>query len=164
MFQEKMTQLINCKLAKTRSQVRDNDQGFSLIEVLIAITIFSIGLLAVASMQSTSIDSSSSAMTQTEVAAWAADRVEALMALPYHDSALDAGTYGSAVSQGNDGIDNDWDGTIDEAGETGSLNTITWTIQEDTPINNTKTITVTVTSTREGGKTVTLEMTKVDII
>jgi type IV pilus assembly protein PilV len=164
MFHEKTTQLFKSCLVKTRNQVRDDSQGFSLIEVLIAITIFSIGLLAVASMQSTSIDSSSSAMVQTEVAAWAADRVESLMAIPYHDSALDAGTYGSAVSQSSDGIDNDWDGAIDEAGETGSLNTITWTIQEDTPINNTKTITVTVTSTREGGKTVTLEMTKVDII
>jgi len=164
MFQKKTMQLLRSNFENYRNQVRDDSQGFSLIEVLIAIAIFSIGLLAVASMQSTSIDSSSSAMVQTEVASWAADRVEALMALPYHDSALDTGTYGSAVSQSSDGIDNDWDGTIDEAGETGSLNTITWTIQEDTPINNTKTITVTVTSTREGGKTVTLEMMKADII
>ena len=141
-----------------------NEQGFSLIEVLIAISIFSIGILAIASMQTTSIDSSSSAMVQTEVASWASDRIETLMALPYDDAALEPGTYGSAVSTATDGIDNDWDGIIDEIGETGTRNTITWTIQEDIPINNTKTITVTVTSTREGGKTVTLEMTKVDII
>ena len=130
--------------------LKDNHQGFSLIEVLIAISIFSIGILAIASMQSTSIDNSSSAMMQTEMSAWAADRIETLIALPYSDAALDPGTYGSAVSQSTDGIDNDWDGNIDEIGEAGTLNTITWTIQEDTPINNTKTITVTVTSTREG--------------
>jgi prepilin-type N-terminal cleavage/methylation domain-containing protein len=57
--------------------------GFSLIEVLVAMTIFSIGILAVYSMQIHSIRGNSSARGITENITLASAKVEELMALPY---------------------------------------------------------------------------------
>ncbi len=141
-----------------------DDHGFSLIELMIALAIFSIGMMAISSMLMTSGLGNSKAFIQTEVATLASDRIVTLMALPYNDAALTAGTYGTAVDPATDGVDNDDDGTLDEAGETGTINTITWTITDDTPIDNTKTIQVTTITTRRGGKTVTLQMIKEDTI
>ena len=111
-----------------------------------AMTIFSIGILGVAAMQIASVKGNASARGVTDIATWAADRVEKLMALPYDDNRLSPGVY--SIAAGNltmttDGIDNDFDGLIDEGGETGPV-TIQWTIVQDTPVNNTKTVTITV--------------------
>ena len=80
---------------------RKNDsQGFSLIEVLIAISIFAIGFLAVAAMQITANKSTRRAVEITEATAIASDRMERLMALPYTDSLLDPGNH-PPEKQGN---------------------------------------------------------------
>ena len=50
-----------------------------------------------------------------------------------------------------DGIDNDQDGQIDEAGETGFI-TVSWEVVDDLPLTDTKTITVTVTRTTAFGR------------
>ena len=62
---------------------KNNIQGFTLIEVLIAISIFAIGFLAVAAMQITANKSTRRAVEVTEATAIASDRMEILMALPY---------------------------------------------------------------------------------
>jgi len=70
-----------------RSMVSKKD-GFSLIEVLIALTILAIGLLAIASLQVTSARGnffSNSLMQATYVAQ---DRLEFLKNLPFSDSLL----------------------------------------------------------------------------
>jgi prepilin-type N-terminal cleavage/methylation domain-containing protein len=62
------------------------EQGFTFIEVLIVIAIFSIGILAVAVMQVTAINTNTSARLAGEATALAANQLEALMALDYgHD-------------------------------------------------------------------------------
>jgi len=129
-----------------RRNEKKADHGFTIIEVLMAISIFAIGILGVAAMQMASVKGNASARGVTDIATWAADRVEKLMALPYDDSALSPGVY--SIAAGNltmttDGIDNDFDGLIDEGGETGPV-TISWTIIQDSPVNNTKTLTITV--------------------
>jgi hypothetical protein len=48
------------------------------------------------------------------------------------------------LAQDNDGVDNDYDGRIDEAGETGSVNVV-YTVIDDAVLPNTKSITVTAT-------------------
>jgi type IV pilus assembly protein PilV len=56
----------------TFSRVHINESGFTLLEVLIALTIFSVGLLGIAGMQITAIKTNSSSNTrsvQTDVAA-----------------------------------------------------------------------------------------------
>jgi prepilin-type N-terminal cleavage/methylation domain-containing protein len=77
-----------------------NDEGYTLIEVLIAIAIFSIGLLAIATMQVSSIRVNDTARRMTRRATIAQDRLEYLMSLGYTNAVLTSGghTDGSAPS------------------------------------------------------------------
>ena len=64
-------------------------RGFTLIEVLIAMAIFSIGILAVASMQIRSINLNASAQMQSEATTLAVEWLERLKMLPYDHTDLD---------------------------------------------------------------------------
>ena len=113
--------------AKTGIRKSKKDEGFTLIEVLIAISIFAIGLLAVATMQLSAIRVNSTAGQITTRITWAQDKLEELMALPYTDSQLQAA--GSPFQETTP------DGYY----------TISWTVTDNNPIPGTKLITVTVT-------------------
>jgi prepilin-type N-terminal cleavage/methylation domain-containing protein len=126
------------------NQSMRGNAGFTILEVLAALAIFSLGFMAIMVLQTQSIQGNARARGVTDVSVYAADRIEKLMALPFTDVNLVSGDY--APGQDVDGIDNNYDGWIDEANETGPL-TVTWTIADDWPILNTKTITVTVTNT-----------------
>jgi len=76
-------------LGEAGSLTRRAGKGFTLIEVLISITILAIGILAVASMQIMAIRGNEFARYQTLSQTWAADWLENLMALDYDDSDLD---------------------------------------------------------------------------
>jgi prepilin-type N-terminal cleavage/methylation domain-containing protein len=115
MFTKQATHTIKTK--------RDN-RGFTLIEVLIAMAIFSIGILAIGSMQVTSINSNARARMHTEGYTWVGDRIERLTTLSYDDDDLTAGDHGPVA-----------EGTY----------AISWFVQDDTPLTGTKAITVTVT-------------------
>ena len=119
------------------------ETGFTLIEVLIAIAIFSIGILAIAKMQLDSVSGNTSARMYTEAGMYITNRIEQLMALPYNDTLLD--------SAGNP--HEDTQGVYD----------ITWTVSDDTPMTNTKTIHVTITWTKYGSKTLTINFIKANI-
>ncbi len=71
------------KRNRIKSKKISESKGFTLIEVLIAMAIFSIGILAVGSMQLSATRGSSSARLSTEVAAIAQDRAETLILAPY---------------------------------------------------------------------------------
>jgi type IV pilus assembly protein PilV len=130
------------------------DQGFTLIEVLIAITIFAVGLLAVAAMQTSAITVNSTAGQITTRMTWAQDKLEELMALPYSDPPLE--DLGNPPS-GTDSAGNLHQETISD----GSDNyTISWAVTDDTPITGTKLITVTVTGK---GKTTQVSYVKPDM-
>jgi type IV pilus assembly protein PilV len=77
-----------------------NDKGYTLIEMLIAIAILSVGLLAVATMQISSIRVNDTARRMTRRATMAQDRLEYLMSLGYTNAVLTSGTHtdGSAPS------------------------------------------------------------------
>jgi len=64
--------------------------GFTLLEVIVAVSILTVGLLAVASMQTSAIQGNSLAVHVTEGTTWAQDRMETLLALPYSDAGLDS--------------------------------------------------------------------------
>jgi type IV pilus assembly protein PilV len=124
---------------KTALRKSKKDEGFTLIEVLIAISIFAFGLLAVATMQLSAIRVNSTAGQITTRITWAQDKIEELMALPYSDPLLE--DLGDPPS-GTDSAGNLHQETISE----GSVNyTILWTVTDDTLITGTKLITVTVT-------------------
>lgn len=113
--------------------------GFTIIEVMIAIAIFSIGILAAWALQHSSTRGNTHARHLTLAASAATDRLEQLSLLPYAHADLAAGAH--APVQNLDGIDNNFDGVIDEAGESGPLG-ITWLVADDVPIQRTKTIRV----------------------
>ncbi len=127
-----------------------SDQGgFTLIEVLIAMAIFAIGILGVAAMQLSSVRGNTSAGNVTANTFILKDRMESIMSLSYGNAVdLSAGVHTPA--QDADGVDNDADGTTDEAGESGPI-TISYTVADDTPVSRTKTITYTVTRTHAFG-------------
>ena len=101
------------------------EEGFTLIEILIALTIFAVGILAVAAMQTSAIKANAIAGKLTNLSTWGMDKIEELSARPYSDPLLDsAGNPHQEVS-------GDY--------------TITWTVIDDNPVTNTKNITVTVT-------------------
>jgi type IV pilus assembly protein PilV len=103
-----------------------NDQkGFSLIEILIAMTIFAIGVLALAEMQITAIRGNAFSSTTTDGTTLAQDRIEQLMNLPYDDGDLAEGNHGPVTL----GVCN-----------------VSWDVANG-PVPNTKTVNVSVTWT-----------------
>ena len=75
-------------------------KGFTLIEVLIVMAIFSIGILAVAAMQVTSTKSNASARRITEATALAENQIENLMQVSYDHADLNAATNPHGSTQG----------------------------------------------------------------
>mgnify|MGYP001571854805 FL=1 len=63
------------------------ENGFSLLEVLIALVILAIGLLAIAQMQITAIKGNAYGSEMTSASSLASNTLERLMALPYTDVA-----------------------------------------------------------------------------
>ena len=77
----------------------DKTGGYTLIEVLIAVAIFSIGIIGVGQMQLRSTSGNTNARIGTEASVWAQDQVETLMLLPYTHGDLNVGAHGP-VNQG----------------------------------------------------------------
>ena len=98
--------------------------GYTLIEVLVSLTIFAVGMLALASMQTTAIRMNSIAGKLTNLSTWGMDKIEELSALPYSDPLLDPAVNPHQEQVGD--------------------YTISWTVIDNNPITNTKNITVTV--------------------
>jgi type IV pilus assembly protein PilV len=119
--------------AETQMGKLKNEDGFTLIEVLVAITIFAVGLLAVAAMQNSAILMNSTAGKLTNLSTWGMDKIEELSALSYTDPWLE--TAGNPP--GNDSAGNTHQ-------EVSGDYTISWTVIDDNPLPSTKNITVTV--------------------
>ena len=133
----------------TEIRAMQNDAGFTLIEVLIAISILAVGLLGVAAMQTSAIQVNSAAGRMTTRMNWAQDKMEELKALPFSDPWLEAAGNPSGVdSAGNTHQETTSDGY-----------TVSWNVTDDSPVPNTKRIVVTVTGK---GKTSRLTCMKSD--
>jgi type IV pilus assembly protein PilV len=130
------------------------NRGYTLMEVLIAIAIFSIGFLAVGSMQIMAMRTGVNSRNQTTVLSIAKDRAEELEALPYTHADL-AGSAAPGTTHAPaadiDGIDNDENGIVDDEAPGSGQITITWNVIDDQPIAGTKSIRVTVTRTKVAG-------------
>ena len=103
--------------------------GFTLIEVLIALTIFAVGLLAIAAMQTSAIRMNSTGNRLTELSTVGIEKFEQLMSLPSTNAQLAAGTW------------------TDPSPPPGY--TVTWTVVQDAFAANTRRITLTVTRNGE---------------
>lgn len=120
-----------------------DNNGFTLIEILIAMVVLSIGILGLYSMQVTAIRGNKSANDLTEASRAASEVIEHIMHLDFSSSALSATAadeYHSSVELSDidltlphsvssvrwqvtdwsgDGVDNDADSEIDEEDEGG---------------------------------------------
>jgi len=119
---------------------RKYQDGFTLIEVMIAIFILVIGILGAMVMQEASIKGNSRAEHVTESANSASDRLEILMAMDYDDDDLvDANNDGEA------GLNNT--GSPDGQPSVQGNPAIYWNVAEDYPVLGIKTIRVIVRRT-----------------
>ena len=147
--------------------------GFTLLEVLAAILTFSIGMMAVASMQVAAIQGNSQSGSLTEAGIWAADKMEELLSKDFTDPELQD-TDGDGTNQdlnndwvdddgGNFGLDhaadpdsdgqpaNDTTGSQADFQETRGIYTVSWNVAAEVTTNNTRTVNVIVRWTDRGG-------------
>lgn len=102
------------------------EAGFTLVEVLIAISIFAVGLLAVAIMLDTAIQYNASARFINEATEIAHSQMEQLMNSPYDGAGLDE----ASSPHGPNPV---------------AKYKVSWVIRENIPITAIKTINLTVT-------------------
>jgi len=111
----------------------EDQQGFTLIELLLGITVFAIGLLAVAAMQVSAIRGNRLGGEWSRAAALAQMQVEALKTGDIVSGSLSVnGTY------------NDPNNPIDGTGNGGGIFNRSWEIQNNTPVPEAQTIQLTV--------------------
>ena len=123
--------------------------GFTLLEIMIAIFVFSVGLLGLATMQVSAVRGNNFSDTLTEAANLATDRMEKIMAAGYN-------TVADTDDDGAGGLNDATVATADDQ-EVQGIYQIFWNVAEDVTVNNTKTVNIIITWI-ERGATRTLTM------
>lgn len=135
-----------------------NSRGFTLLEVLVAITLLAIGLLAVAGMQTTAFTGNMSARDVTTAVQLAEEMVDRIRANAGNDPSIyNISTSGvcTGFSEPAKGDCTQWQSRL-QISESGLANAVgTVVVQSGQPIGNTATVTVTVTW--GGGRTVSFK-------
>jgi prepilin-type N-terminal cleavage/methylation domain-containing protein len=149
-----------------------SEQGFTLVEILIAIAILAFGLLAVATMQVRAIKTNAIASGISQGLTLGQAKVEELMNLSYgHSDLLDTDGDGTGQDIDEDGFDDDGGnfGLDDTTGADGSEDNggrykLYWNVAIDEPSTSSKTIRVIVTWTEKGrNKNIKLDFVKTDL-
>ncbi len=116
----------------------DNEAGFSLPEVMIAMAIVSIGLLSIASVQTSSVNGNSTARMTSQAATYAVDQMERLLQLNY--AALL--TSGTSSPRQVDGYTISWTIQVNPGG-TPNISRIIVTVSSGSPNMAGKDVTIT---------------------
>ncbi|MCA1795020.1 MAG: prepilin-type N-terminal cleavage/methylation domain-containing protein [Desulfobacteraceae bacterium] len=95
--------------------------GFTILEILIAMSIFAIGILGVAKMQLTAVNDNTGTRKYTEASAWGISQIERIMATSYDDASLEDGESGSDT-------------------DPQEIYTINWSVTESDPVPDVKKI------------------------
>lgn len=93
--------------------------GFTIIEVLIAMSIFAIGILGLTKMQISAIFGNTSSREYTEASTYNTGQIEKMMILTYDNASLNDGATGQIIQ---------------------GIYTINWTVTQGDPIPNVKKI------------------------
>jgi prepilin-type N-terminal cleavage/methylation domain-containing protein len=139
-------------MIQTARRLRDED-GFSLLEVMIAAVILGAGMLAVALAQLSSIRIASSSQRQSQAVYLAQEQIERFQALPATSAVFTAaGTF------------EDPDGTVtvdpeEAAGDDMTSYTRNWLIEPNTPSQGLTRITVNVVWANAGAQVETTTLT-----
>ncbi len=128
----------------TMRPMRIAEKGFTLVEVLVALTIFAVGLLALAGMQITAIQTNATAHTLTVATGLAEEVLEQFLALPKDDALV------TTEATAADNLS--WPGFPKNVGGIGSYDA-KYTTAINTVATNVTVLRVTVTG---GGRRVTL--------
>ena len=138
---------------KTVKPIMNNARGYTLIEILIAMVILSVGILGVTQLQLSFMQSNAKSSIITTGSAQTQTKIEELLALDYDDDFLDDDDGdGTGHDLDGDGIDDDGEAKnfgldhIGAAADEGPINsdryTFFWNVAVDHPANETKTINV----------------------
>lgn len=119
----------------------NNSRGFSLLEVLLGVTVFMIGMLGVTALNISSLKSNTFSGNMSEAVIIAGDRLEELMAIiDFEDAAL-----ADIDADGNAGLDDTGAAAdhVDPAIGRNSMYTVYWNVEDDNPLpEKTKTVNV----------------------
>jgi len=107
---------------------RNNQEGFTLVEILVALTIFAIGLLAIAGLQVDAIRYNASANFRTNTVAVVQGVLEEIAAMDGNDASF-------SVSS----ADQNWTRSTLPSGYSA-----TWSVTANTPVSDIATVAVTV--------------------
>ncbi|MDD2558582.1 MAG: type IV pilus modification protein PilV [Desulfuromonadaceae bacterium] len=136
----------------------NGEGGFTLVEVLIALVIFAVGVLGVAMMQLTAINGNSVANRVTQASVIASDQIEDMLSWNYGDQRLRESTNNTYTLKNGEKRTADGHRIAD-----GGNYELVWDVRENTPEIRSKTIDITVIWQHKGRlKTLTLPMIKID--
>ncbi|OGR03625.1 MAG: hypothetical protein A2520_06890 [Deltaproteobacteria bacterium RIFOXYD12_FULL_53_23] len=118
---------------------RKRQKGFTLVEVLVAIMVLTIGILGVAAMQITSMGGNTLAVRITKASTWGGDTIETLMGRAY--------THADLVDDNGNGVlglnHTDTAGSLADGGPVVNGDfTVFWNVADNYPIFGCKTIRV----------------------
>lgn len=117
-----------------------SQNGIGLVEIIVAILIFGIGIAAAMRALPVSNKATSRARNITKATNMAQEKIEGLMGIPFNSAELAMGNH------------SDPDNPIEQ------IFTRTWTVTDDSPVNGMKTVTVNVTYS-SGSKDNSAELT-----
>jgi type IV pilus assembly protein PilV len=137
-----------CQLSAEMIRKKTGSRGFTLIEVLMAMVIFSVGILAVGAMQINATNTNTGARIHTEESTWVVDQIERLTALDYNDPGLDETIPPPPAAE------------LPPHTDVQGPYTISWTVEDDSPVAGTKRITVTATGAHRRARPITIEFIK----
>lgn len=129
-------------MKKKYTRIVREQKGFTLIEILVAISILTVGLLAVATMQVSAIRGNHLSDNVTIALALAEDKMENLLITDYDDPDLQDTVGGNNASLNSITSVDHQELNIDDTGAAGGIFRRIWNIADNTPITNNKAITI----------------------
>jgi type IV pilus assembly protein PilV len=133
----------NIRKLFSKKKVFGNQSGFTLLEVLIAISILTVGLLGVAQMQIMGIRGNYFSGNTTTALTLAEEKMEDLLGKSYSDTDLDDTETGNNANLTSITTIEHEELNIDETGQVGGgIYHRIWNVADNTPILGTKTVAV----------------------